>query len=447
MGKEKIACILGTGFSKAIYNEMPLLLELDKTVVEKINDSSRQGYNEEYKIIYEKYIIKKNIYNFEDILTYIYSNLPWKTEEEYNLLKALYYYISNILVEIFLEKGSKYREMLKRSIVDKEEDLKVISNFIYYLHSQEANVITFNYDNIFELFAINILGLKSLHRIVPFEDSHIQTFEFIDCINDDSKKYPADIEIDKDRKLMKFFYRNMHFIEDHHFFQKFFDKNFKEKFGEEYRSAFARAFMEFHIRGFNSELAISAEDIYRIPLIRIRERGGSTNIGLRNISYANRDFDYLKSTLRFYKLHGSINWYYNPNEIGTSQIYIKSGSKVVEKIEEHWMQDLQPIIIPPLLDKSSYMSINSLKILWDSAKNSIKEAEKIFIIGYSLPESDLTVKLLLKNYINDNTQIYIVDINRYIKQDSESIKNYDNIENRFKKLFKPQNDIIEAEES
>lgn len=76
--KEEIVCILGTGFSKAIYSEIPLLLELSKEVEKRIKDSERPGYKEEYKIVYEKYIGEKNLNNFEDILTYTYSKIPWK---------------------------------------------------------------------------------------------------------------------------------------------------------------------------------------------------------------------------------------------------------------------------------------------------------------------------------------------------------------------------------
>ena len=102
------------------------------------------------------------------------------------------------------------------------------------------------------------------------------------------------------------------------------------------------------------------------------------------------------------------------------------------------MQDLKPIIIPPIVDKSSFMSINSLKLIWESARTALRDANKIFILGYSLPESDLTVKLLLKNFIKENAEILIVDIKR---RNDDEIINTDNIEHRIRKLFEPKGKI------
>ncbi len=434
--EEKIVCILGTGFSKAIYNKIPLLKELAEKVSEKINDCERKGYKKEYEIIYDKYISKKRFSNFEDILTYIYSNIPWKTEENYNLLKGLYFHILDILVDIFTELDTEFRESLENEVVN-IKDIQTISNFIYYLHSVNANVVTFNYDTIFETFAINVLGLKSQHSSSNTSKIAVTRIEIIDSITDDLKKYPIDIDIDKKNKILKFYYKTMNFSGNEDFLNDYYTKHFEKRFGGNYKSSFIRAYNEYNSKSLN----ISYEDLYRIPMIDIRDRGGISH-GVQSIIFKSEEEDVLNQTLRLHKLHGSVNWFYSPNEIGTSSIYLRSGNKSSNKVEKHWIQDLKPIIIPPLIDKSNFMSINSLKIVWETARESISNANKIYFLGYSLPESDLTIKLLLKCFIKEETEIIVVDINRYIKK---CIKNSDNIENRLKRIFQPDKANKETE--
>lgn len=75
-----------------------------------------------------------------------------------------------------------------------------------------------------------------------------------------------------------------------------------------------------------------------------------------------------KKSVQLYKLHGSLNW---------------------RKVED----DKNPIIIPP-----TYFKIfpKDLKTVWEKAFKKLMEAEQIIFCGYSLPDADLSVKVLLK---------------------------------------------------
>ena len=95
--------------------------------------------------------------NFENLLTYLHSNFPWKTSVEQNLDKALYNDILKQLLEVF-------------------EDLPQQSNNKFlalgeFMHLKESICITFNYDLLLE----NLLSRTSYDN-----DFLVSDFNFVD---------------------------------------------------------------------------------------------------------------------------------------------------------------------------------------------------------------------------------------------------------------------------
>ncbi len=109
------------------------------------------------------------------------------------------------------------------------------------------------------------------------------------------------------------------------------------------------------------------------------------------------------------KLHGSLNWatetknqeilpihledylnrYTNPEVDETATIVLPIGSQLVEYFRKHSPSvsvDTAPVIVPPSWNKADYHA--ALSDVWASAAKHLSEAEHIFIIGYSLPETD-----------------------------------------------------------
>jgi len=127
-GKEVF--ILGSGFSKAIHNDMPLLNEITKLVTEEIEKE-----NSIFKNIYEEYVKNRDIGNFEDILTYLYQDFPWKSEEERHLLYSLYIRLAEIVTEVIKRKQDT---SVREELLAKEHTKK----FLNYLHTTKANVIS-----------------------------------------------------------------------------------------------------------------------------------------------------------------------------------------------------------------------------------------------------------------------------------------------------------------
>lgn len=108
------------------------------------------------------------------------------------------------------------------------------------------------------------------------------------------------------------------------------------------------------------------------------------------------------------KLHGSLNWatekstrkilplhlasyfqHYSYNGYGeNSGTRLPIGSQLVEYFSKYASTevDAEPVIVPPSWNKADYH--NALSDVWAAAAKHLSEAEQIFIIGYSLPETD-----------------------------------------------------------
>ena len=59
--------------------------------------------------------------------------------------------------------------------------------------------------------------------------------------------------------------------------------------------------------------------------------------------------------------------------------------------------DLTPLIIPPVADKSTFYQTRLVKVLWGEFRKAIEQADEIYCVGYSLPKTDLTVRLFLRS--------------------------------------------------
>ena len=106
------------------------------------------------------------------------------------------------------------------------------------------------------------------------------------------------------------------------------------------------------------------------------------------------------------KLHGSINWLYS--EYVNNQIYFNDWTR-----SDFKSVDLEPFIIPPVLDKSSLYNNTILIALWHHAFEVIQNAKKIYIYGFSFPETDYSIKFLFQSALKDRDdyQIYVINTN------------------------------------
>ena len=119
-------------------------------------------------------------------------------------------------------------------------------------------------------------------------------------------------------------------------------------------------------------------------------------------------------TYALLKLHGSINFYFHGDENTPSQqVYfreVRPTTSFRQEKQHQGISDLIPLIVPPLSTKSAFYNIDLVRTMWRRLRERIKEADEIYCVGYSLPKTDLSMRLFLSasaDY-NDKT-IYIVN--------------------------------------
>jgi len=104
---------------------------------------------------------------------------------------------------------------------------------------------------------------------------------------------------------------------------------------------------------------------------------------------------------KYCKLHGSLNWYTSENEEirptkfdeNRKNEVMPLGGSAKRRIISYLPPDNKlPVIIPPTWNKSTYHG--QIANVWHHAANALSTAKNIYIIGYSLPESDAFFKYL-----------------------------------------------------
>ena len=128
-----------------------------------------------------------------------------------------------------------------------------------------------------------------------------------------------------------------------------------------------------------------------------------------------------------FKLHGSTNWYYSGASESTGEViyyshiegWVANSSRESNSKQE--VSDKVTLIVPPTTEKVGFFQHESLKRIWTQALSSLRTATRLFIIGYSLPMTDLAVRLFLHDgaLVSDRKkELYIVN------RDSSVIDHY-----------------------
>lgn len=159
------------------------------------------------------------------------------------------------------------------------------------------------------------------------------------------------------------------------------------------------------------------EDFYKYPMVSLGAREGRIRWGKSQ----NTD-----SAPAILKLHGSANWFWAGISAGDN-IYYSDGSESATA-----KAGLKPYIIPPVMDKNSFYNHVAIRFLWQEAEQLLKNADEIYIIGFSFPATDTSVRFLFQSALREsNAKIFIV--NPAIEM--ELRKNYD-------KVFGEDNDNV-----
>lgn len=309
--------------------------------------------------------------NLEHLLTYLHQQYPWRDRATAALAEA-----------VFIQVLQRVREILTAADLTVDVDTQgAAAQLIRRWHRDEATVISFNYDTLVERLALATLLTKSAttgleHHLLPAYRSL-------------TLRIASDYAAPVDRPIVGFdeATREIHVVAP--------DRDLPldgslNKFGEDHGLSAANMTLITSSVGQlrqRCRASIPLSNFYGIPVASLQSRTAAVLGGSRS------------PTLQLLKLHGSTNWYCPGTTSGAGhEIYY---DKLIyrDRDEEfsfrmHAM-GLEPLIIPPLLDKGSVFLGSGLRAQSRLASEALERAKTLCVIGYSLPETDLHTRFLL----------------------------------------------------
>lgn len=122
-------------------------------------------------------------------------------------------------------------------------------------------------------------------------------------------------------------------------------------------------------------------------------------------------------TLRLLKLHGSLNWYWVPGDESGATVARRDLPGIYGAPEPYTEGERQrrlpgrvPLIVPPSAAKSSYYRNPITREMWQQAATKLGTADRVVIMGYSLPLTDLTFGSMFRRAVVErDVPIVVVD--------------------------------------
>ena len=168
----------------------------------------------------------------------------------------------------------------------------------------------------------------------------------------------------------------------------------------------------------NNSEGILAESIHPLYFANILTRSGEAVWG-----------EHKTDSFTYFKLHGSTNLFYSGRtEFYGETIYMTkvppwgTGYQGYESRSRLVSADKEVLLIPPVTDKLTYFNNETVRQLWQDACAALRAASRVFVIGYSLPPTDLGMTLFLQHSQPSNgTAVYVID------QNSEVVTRFQNV--------------------
>ena len=123
--------------------------------------------------------------------------------------------------------------------------------------------------------------------------------------------------------------------------------------------------------------------------------------------------------LRLLKLHGSLSWWYSgPDSPPGDTVYdlgvlrpesLDDGVYFRLRDDERLVVDKLPMIVPPTMTKGSYYINRVLTSLWSQAAESLRSAEELVVMGFSMPSTDHIVGSLMATELAPNACVIPLD--------------------------------------
>jgi len=141
----------------------------------------------------------------------------------------------------------------------------------------------------------------------------------------------------------------------------------------------------------------------------------------------------------YLKMHGSIDWYYCPNDQCRASLKV---FPILAPNEKHYCSDchesLKCLIIPPVLNKS-YRQYPIIRRIWNVAAKVMSVTEELVIWGYSLPPTDFYASWLIRQARQAPLK-YVHIINPSVISERKNSINSDFV-SRFRGLFREKSNL------
>ncbi len=167
-----------------------------------------------------------------------------------------------------------------------------------------------------------------------------------------------------------------------------------------------------------------------------------------------------------HKLHGSLNWVMTSTtkDPVPGTLFPREGSSAAKRklylVQRKQITDgrqlktgtttgrntwyLWPLVVPPIYDKHRITAMDILRDVWDSARIAVETADRLVLVGYSMPDADVSSRQMLRRAFTANADLDAVDfvnpdvglatkINAYVRP--EVIRAYRDLPGYFKASF------------
>lgn len=359
---------LGAGFSKALNPAYPTLVELSASVIASFLARYSEG---PVRALFDRLPVGLQ-QDIEQLLTYLYSDWPWKSSVDGDLDKALYkalvYEVAEALRKIEPVPISWYLRML-----------------IHFMRMESSNkIVSLNYDALIEEYRLSDRSFCTLLKglDIEVEEPYIadrKTSAQTPWVVGEPKKIYAS---DSKKKLLIAAREWINQVSIDEFRDVIATTSLKPQDSRD-ESLFNYTFA---LQSFRK-----VADYY--PTQRTGFSGeGDGNTG---------------KTLH---LHGSLHW--QDTSEPTIRLINSNGHSSLERL---------PAIVPPVLDKSQHYAAGRLRMIWDNAHAAIQQAKEVIIIGYLFPPTDVSCQFLFKSAVTPGTRIVVVNRDPSIKDRCDSI--------------------------
>ncbi|WP_295851397.1 hypothetical protein [uncultured Microbacterium sp.] len=129
----------------------------------------------------------------------------------------------------------------------------------------------------------------------------------------------------------------------------------------------------------------------------------------RGVMFGSGPYFQDRGTFTLHKLHGSVDWFGVPGDrTGATLERITKVERRGPRAHLATIGGREVFIVPPTSTKGTYFDNPKTRFTWQQARDGLREAERVVLMGYSLPLTDTALARLLVTTLFERTQEIVV---------------------------------------